>query len=334
MSCGRDPLPQELEQRRADELRLRALATRLQQPDRPVRRALRHPALEQPALEMVQGRSRGRRVVLGAVAQLDDLAVGLGQRQQRLHGGGPCLERDPAGLIGQRERDRHLRHAHERLDGVELRGREIVEAVEEHRPRPPRLRIGAQRVDRRPGMPLHIGAPEPLQACPVGAIERRQLLRVGLPALAGVARPPAQRRMEALRRDERALELAEQSARGGSEPGRPRRGGKQLQARVGDRGAHDPLARDRPERALQTARAGGDLVEQAPEGDHLTAEHRPRGRELALVGLDGVRGRHDEQWLGTRGAVTCGAPELRPERLQDPAGLGCVGGSYDEGQRH
>ena len=103
MSSGRDAVAHQLEHLGADELGLRALAARLEQPHRAVRRPRSRAALEQPALEVVQRRPGGGGVVLGALVQRDHLGAS---------GASSCTvaalpaERVPPGLVG--ERDPHV----------------------------------------------------------------------------------------------------------------------------------------------------------------------------------------------------------------------------------
>ena len=128
-----DPLAHQLEHGGADELGLGTLSAGLEQPHRAVGREPDRLGLEQRALQVVQRGARPGRVVLRALRQRHD----LGQRAQLLDRGGAAGERDAAGLVGERDEHVDARVAHERLDGVALDRREIVEAVEEHRPAAP-----------------------------------------------------------------------------------------------------------------------------------------------------------------------------------------------------
>ena len=170
-----DPLAHELQHRGADELGLGALAARLEQPHRAVRRPAVGRRLEQRALEVVQ---RGPRAPARSAP-----SAPAGGRPRRRAGAAPRpsprgrrTRRAPA-RTGARRRRRRPRDAAERLDRVALGRREVVEAVEEHGPPAPRGRVGAQRVERRPGVALLVRAPEPLQPPPVGRVERRELVR-------------------------------------------------------------------------------------------------------------------------------------------------------------
>ena len=204
---GRHALAHQLEHLGGHELGLGALAARLQQAHRAVGRARIAPALEQPALQVVQRAPGGRRVVLRAVVEHD---VAVGERLQQLDRRGVAGERRPPRLVRQRHPDLGLRAAGQRLDRVELQRVQVVEAVQQHRTPAPGGGPLAQPVQRGAGVALLVAAAEPLQPPVVGRVERRQLLRVGGRLAAG--RPAAQRAREPGRRDERAAELGEQVA--------------------------------------------------------------------------------------------------------------------------
>ena len=142
----------------------------------PLGEQARRADLEQPALQMVQRGARGARVVLGAVGQLD---VARGQRLQQLDGGGPPRERGAAGLVGQRHAHLGLGAPGQRLHGVQLQRRQVVEAVQEHGPGAPRGRALTQRVQRGAREALLVEHAEPLQPPVVGGVERGQLVGVG-----------------------------------------------------------------------------------------------------------------------------------------------------------
>jgi hypothetical protein len=57
----------------------------------------------------------------------------LGERAQLLDGLGAGGERLAARLEGERHRDLHADHPRQRLHGVALERRQVVEAIEEHR---------------------------------------------------------------------------------------------------------------------------------------------------------------------------------------------------------
>ena len=248
--------------------------------------------------------------MVGALGQLDHLRA----RRELLHRRGAAGERVAPGLVGQRDADLGPGEPRERVDRVELRRRQLVEAVEEHRPAAPARRVGAQRVERRPRRALAVGAPERLQAPAVGRVQGRELVRVRRPA------PAAQRAGEARRLDQRALELGEQRARRRREPRGGRRRREPPQVRVRDRRPHHAVARDAAERAGGHPGDAPDLPHQPVEGEHLGAEHHPAGRQLLSVVRHVGGRRHHEQ----RVEVQHGA-----QPLQHVAGLGGVGGSGD-----
>ena len=270
-----------------DELGLGALAARLEQPDRPVGRDAAGAGLEQAALEVVERRAGGGGVVLGAVGQQ---FVAVGERFEQLDGRRPAGERRPPGLVG--ERDAHLGVAGQRLDGVALQGRQVVEAVEEHRPTAPGGRPLAQSIERRPRQALAVDHPQALQLPVIGRVQRGELLRMG-GGLAG-GDPVAHRAREPRRAHERAAELGEQRARCRREAGRRCRALQRPEARACHGGAHHALARD-PAEHLRTHRGRlGDHPDQPRERRDVRAEHHPLGRELAPV-VVGVRGRRDDE---------------------------------------
>ena len=269
-----------------DELGLGALAARLEQPDRPVGRDAAGAGLEQAALEVVEGRAGGGSVVLGAVGQQ---FVAVGERFEQLDGRRPAGERRPPGLVG--ERDAHVRVAGQGLDGVALQRRQVVEAVEEHRPTAPGGRPLAQSIERRPRQALAVDHPQALQLPVIGRVQGGELLRMG-GSLAG-GDPVARRAREPRRAHERAAELGEQRARCRREAGRRRRALQRPETRAGHGGAHHALARD-PAEHLRTHRGRlGDHPDQPRERRDVRAEHHSLGRELAPV-VVGIRGRRDD----------------------------------------
>ena len=227
------------------------------------------PPSNSPRSRLVQRRPRGRRVVLGALVQRDH----LGQRRQLVHRRRAAGQRVPSGLVRERHPHVGLGQAPQGLHRVELRARQLVEAVHEHRPPPPRARVGAERVEHRPRLAIAVGAPERLEAPAVGGVERRQLVGVPDPA------PRPQRAGEARRLDQRPLQLREQRARRPREPRRRRRRREHPQMRVADRRPHDALARDHAQRPRRHARDPPDLPPQPREGQHLGAEHDLARRE-------------------------------------------------------
>ena len=308
----------QLQHRGGDELGLGALAARLEQPDRPVGRDAAGAGLEQAALEVVERCAGGGRVVLGAVGQQ---FVAVGERFEQLDRRRPAGERRPPGLVG--ERNAHLGVAGQRLDGVVLQGRQVVEAVEEHRPTAPGGRPLAQSIERCPRQALAVDDPQALQPPVIGRVQRRELLRVG-GCLAG-GDPVARRAREPRRAHERAAELGEQRARCRREAGRRRRPRKRLETRAGHGGAHHALARDPAEHLRTHPGRLGDHPDQPRERRDVRAQHHALGRELAPV-VVGIRGRRDDQ----HGL----AWQRRAEALEHGARLGGVGRSGDQGEGH
>ena len=312
---GGHPVAHQLEHLGADDLGLRALAARLEEAHGAVRRTPLGGGLEQPALEMVQRRPRGAGVVLGALGQLDDLP----QRRELVDGRGAPGQRVAPRLVRERDPDIGFGQPRQRLDRVELRPRQLVEAVEEDRPPPPDCGVGAQRIQRRPRLALAVGALERLEPPAVGGVQRGQLVGVRHSA------PRPQRAREARGLDQRPLQLGEQRARRPREPRRGRRRSEHAQPRVGDRGLNDALARHRAERPRANSGDPAELPHQPRERQHLGAEHHATGRELALVVGDVGGGRHHQQRL---------AVQDFPQSVEHVAGLGGVRGSGDEGERH
>ena len=102
MSSGTHAVAHQLEHLGGDQLGLGALAARLQQPHRPVRRARSAPGSNSPRSRWCSARARRGRVVLGAV--LEDL-VALGERLEQLDRRRATRERGTAGLVAQRDAD-------------------------------------------------------------------------------------------------------------------------------------------------------------------------------------------------------------------------------------
>ena len=247
----------------------------------------------------------------------------LRQRLQELDRGGTPGERRPPRLVRQRHADVGAGPAGQRLHGVELQRRQVVEPVQEHRPAAPGRRPLAQRVERRTGEPLGVARAEALEPAVVGRVERRELLGVGRRAPG--RRPRPQRPGEPRRAHERALELLEQLPGRSREAGGARRLGQHAHGDGAHRRLHHPVPRHGAQRAATDARRRRDRPREAAERDDLGAEHDPVGGELAAVVVDVRPRRHDEQRL---------ARERRAEALEDGAGLGGVRGSGDQCERH
>ena len=312
---------------RRDELELRPLTAALQQRDGVARldrvgleEAPVGGQLEQLALEVMQRPAGLRRIVLRA--RLDDpvdVGTQLGKRRR------PARERHPAGLVGERQHDLRARRG-ERLDGVALQRREVVEAIDEDGRRAPRGRVLADGVQCGGGVQRLVAAAKPLELAPVRRIQSGDL--VGVRAAPAVARGPRPQRLrEALRRDALLLELVDEAQQRPREAGGPRRPGERAQLRRRDGRRGDPLARERRQRPAADPATAGDLVDEPPEAHDLRAEHRAAAGELRAVALDVGERRHDED----RSLV---ALERGAVAVEDGASLRGVGRAGDEGERH
>jgi hypothetical protein len=184
---------------------------------------LERSVLEELALHAVQHGARGGRVVGVGGGQLPHLA---GERTQLLDRLRPGAQRAATGLVGERHRHLDARDPRERLHGVALQRCEVIEAVDEHRIRGgtrPALRIGAQRVKRAPGEQLAIDPAQRVELTCIGGVDPPKVVRESsAPDVLGG--PRTQRLGEALRGDERALQLGDEVARGEREPRPARRG--------------------------------------------------------------------------------------------------------------
>ena len=314
---GGHAVAQELQDRRSDELGLGALAAGLEQPDGAVGCHLRRVGLEQRALEVVERAAGARRVVLGAGLEQHVLAR---ERLEQLDRRRAAGERGAARLVRERDGDGGVGVADERLDQVELGGRQVVEAVQQQRPPVPGL---PQPVQGRAGEPVGIDRAERLEAPVVGGVQGGELAGVRRrgPGLA----PGADRRAEPSRRSERALKLREQVAERVRETRAGGRGGERAQLDVGDRGAHHPPPREPPERAPADAGHPRDVRDQTRERRDLGAEHDAGAGELAGVVL-GVGRRRDDEHGPTR--------QRGAQALEHGARLGGVGRTGDQRQRH
>ena len=224
--------------------------------------APRRPRLVQPALEVVQ-RRRGRRR-RSAPRAPGRWTTSRASGAQLLHRRRAAGEGDAARLVGQRDAHVGLGVADERLHRVELRRREVVEAVEEDRPRAPRRGRGAQRVERRPGVAVPVRAAERLEPAPVRRVQRRQLAR-----RRRRARPPSVGRPGAQRGVKRAGDTSERCSSANSAPAataKPGVAAEPASTRSGTsrhRGAHDAVARDAAERPRRQPGARRDLPRPA-----------------------------------------------------------------------
>ena len=87
----------------------------------------------------------------------------VGDRRQALKGPRPPGKGHTGRLVGQRDRDRCLKRSSERLDRVELERRQVVEAIEEHRPATPSCGLPPQDVERGHRALLTVQAPDLFQ---------------------------------------------------------------------------------------------------------------------------------------------------------------------------
>ena len=319
-----DALAHQLQHRGADQLGLGALAARLQQPHRAVGRAPHRARLEQRPLEVVQRRAGGRpRSTPSARAAARPRASG---RSSSTVAARPANATRP-GSYGSATQHVGAGVRDERLDRVALDRREVVEAVEEDGPPAPRAGRGAQRVERRPRVALAVGPAEPLEPPPVGGVERAELARRTPRGAAGAAvrRPRAQRRGEARRRDERALQLGEQRAR---RAGEARRRGR-ARERAQRRRRRSPRAR--PGRA----RRGPAAAARAPRGRRSraraarTSAPRRRTRSPRRPARAGSARRRPPS---ARRAA--GRADRRAQALEHGSRLGRVGRTGDQRQWH
>ena len=240
------------------------------------------------------------------------------------------LEGEPAALVWERDRHVGVTAVRERVESLELKPVEVVEAVREHGRSAPggscaaALRgRGGERAQRSRGERLSVDQLGRLEAVAVGAVDRRDLLRVRPPR--PLARPVAQRTREAGRLDQRATELGHEAGRSPHEAGLPRRLGEHVQPGPPNSLLDDQLALEVRRLPAREARSRCDLLEQPLEAHNAGAEDRPAVGELALGVLHvGERG-HDQDGI----LVEAGA-----EPAQHLARLGGVGGAGYECERH
>ena len=179
------------------------------------------------------------------------------------------------GLVGERQHDLRAGRG-ERLDGIALQRREVVEAVDEDGRRAPRGRVLADGVERGGGVQRLVAAAEAVELAPVGGVQAGDLVGVG--AAPVVARGPrAQRLREALRRDALLLELVDEAQQRPREAGGPRRAGERAQRRRGDGSGRHALAGERRQRPAADPAAARDLVDEPPEAHDLRAEDDAAG---------------------------------------------------------
>ena len=275
------PSPHQLEHRGADELGLGALAARLQQPDRAVRRrGAARPARTARARGGAARRARGRRVVLGAV--LED-HVSLGERLEQLDRRRAAGERGAARLVGERDADVGV--AGERLDRVALQrasGRRTRRGTPAGRAR----RQAARAARRAPRARARRRRPRRAPRAGGGRPSRAARAR---PRAAGPRRSPPSRAPPRVKRagaDQRAAELGEQRRRAPpAKPGRRGRPGQRVQVgRPRRRRGRAGSRASRPERRAPAAAAtAGDVAHQPRKVTTSAPNDDPRGRQLTCV---------------------------------------------------
>ena len=230
--------------------------------------------------------------------------------------GPECL---PSGLEGKRNGDVGPAAAGDRVQGIELERREVVEPVDEKRGGTPGLRMLPERIERPPGIQLGIGQPGSVDRAAIAAIDGRDLLGVGAPGPR--PGPVAQRAREPRGIDHRAFELRDEASRGADESGLPGGLGEDGQLGAAYRFLCDQLALELGRRARTVTGPAGDLLEQPAEAQHARTEDGTPLGQLTLGVLHVAEGGHDENRLFV---------EARPEATQHCAGLGGVGGAGDE----
>ena len=200
---------------------------------------------------------------------------------------------------------------------------QIVESVEEDRLAAPPRRRGTKRVERSPRMEFGVYTAELAQAGRIGAVDGCHVPGVGVAARI-LRRPTVHGRRKPLGRHERALELGDQLARRVREARRAGRLAQRVELEPGHRALKHPLALKRGEAPAGVPGPAGDLAREPGEGQHR-AEQGSLGRELPGVIAGVGRCRDDEDRAAGRGGS---------EGSQHLAGLGGVGGSQYEGERH
>ena len=248
----------------------------------------------------------------------------VGERTQRLEGGGAAGERPSPLLVVQGDDHRRVDHARERLDGVHLERRELVEAVEEDRRGTPGAGREAQGVERARGMQLRVGTASGVQVAAVRRVERAHLVAVRAPARVGSG-PGAQRADEARRLHPVGLELGDQPRQCGGKAGCRGRLGKGVEGGRRDRGGDDALARELAQRRRGAAGGRGDGAHEPGEAHDPRTEHEVGLGQLAPVVIGIRAGGDDEQRVVGRSGA---------QRVQDDLRLGGVRGACDESERH
>ena len=274
----------------------------------------------QTTLDVVESGSRLFRVVL---VRRGERSLGGAPAEQLLPNGGHGPERLPAGLEGQRHGDVGPAAVPDRVEGVQLERREVVEAVDEQRRDAPGLGVSPQGVERAPARQLHVHEPRFLEPGAVAAVDGGHLLRVGPPR--AVARPVPERAREAGGIDHRAPKLGDEARGGADEPGPFCGAGEDDEPRPLDRVLDDQLALQWRCHALAVAGPRGDLPEQPLDAQDARAEHRAALGQLALGVLHVAEGGNEQDRL---------VVEACAQAAEHFARLGCVRGARYESERH
>ena len=316
---------------RRHQLQLGALAAPLEHPDRSARVDARAIAvlagpvigLEEATLEVAERSARRGGIVTSSGRHLD---VAARPRQEHLEGARAIRERHAARLIVERHRHTSVHEPPERLDGVELDRREVVEAVEEDRGL--RRALGtpegghlAQRIER-----TRVARIEVHQA----DIPHRPLVaRVHIAKHAHARRhsrlralPRVERLAQARRRDVGALQLAHQ----------PRELARvsalqPLPARLREQRRDHPLARARGDHAAAEVRAPRHLLCEVIEERHAHSQRHGVSGELATV-VPRIGGAGNDQ---PGRAAAC---EILADPLEDELRLARVRRAGDEREWH
>ncbi len=290
------------EQLVGDELERPARARALEEADRALERGgCRRGLREERALELRQG---GMREGLVGGRQLLDPA--LRERREVVGGAAQAREGGPPGLV--RERDGHLRPAGEGLEQAPFGGRQVLEAVGEDRSAVPGVELVRDPLGRAPLAQPAVGAPEPLELVPVGAVEPPELAadRVG--------------------REQPGVELGERLQERLREAGEAGGAAEPVQARLLEDAADEQRALDVAEHGRAVGARACQPLEQVREGADPAAEERSRvGEQVALHPVDVRPVRHDQH----RPLLEPGAVALQQQR-----DLARVRGPGDQRQPH
>ncbi len=244
-----------------------------------------------------------RLVVVGSSRQL---RVNVSQREEALEGGGATGEDDPAGLVREREREARVNDTAQGFDRVELQWGEVVEAIQGHRRGVPGGGVATQSVQGARHARLAIGSTH-RGKCRLVALERATHPRE---RLAGY--PPC--------------------THGAAKAGGGDTLGLQVRNQLGQLGCGaGAYAGDSPEQVFSSKRTQGPgglsgtqehLSQEALEAlDTDTKSQSSLGQLTPVVRLVGFGGYDQERVFAMRG--------MCHDRLQDEAGLACVGGSGD-----